>query len=104
MTHLYCGCLHFAQENNGKYPKELKEIVGGKFSEDTIKRLLATPGQQDGPAVIRYRPLPDDAEPSTEVMFYEVYDTWPEDGIAVCYGDGQCEIIKDQKKFEEMIK
>lgn len=104
MTLLHSGCIEYAKEHEGRFPNELSELVDGIFLERVIKLLLSAPGQQDGRAVIRYRPLPDDAEPSTEVMFYEVYDTWPEDGIVVCFGDGHCEIIKDQSRFEELIK
>jgi len=104
MTRLQWFCDRYAKEHGGKYPVKLADITGADIWEDTIKGLQAPWGQRDGPAVIRYRPLPHGAEPATEVMFYEIYDQWPEDGAVVCYADGNCEIISDNNRFEELIE
>ena len=79
-------------------------MSGRYIWEDTIKHLQAPWDQPDGPAVIKYRPLPQGVEPASEVMFYEIYDQWPEDGAVVCYADGNCEIITDRNSFEELIR
>jgi len=104
MTRLQWFCDRYAREHEGKYPAKLEDITGADIWEDTIKGLLAPWGQRDGPAVIKYRLLPQSAEPATEVMFYEIYDQWPEDGAVVCYADGNCEIITDRNRFEELIR
>ena len=104
MTHLHWGCINYAKKHEGRFPNELSELVDGIFSENVIKILLSAPGQQDGPAVIQYVPPRSDSDISTEIIFYELYDQWPDKGIVVCFGDGDCEIIKDQRIFEELIK
>jgi outer membrane lipoprotein-sorting protein len=104
MTHLHWLCEKYAKEHGGRYPGELRDLVGGIFSDETIKRLQAAPDQPGGPAVIRYRPPRANAEPSTEVILFEIYDRWPEDGVVACFGDGHCEIIPDQNRFEELIR
>ncbi|HUU17615.1 MAG TPA: hypothetical protein VMW72_10735 [Sedimentisphaerales bacterium] len=104
MTHLHWGCIHFAKEHEGKYPREIADLAGGKFSEEIIKRLQAAPNQPDGPTVIRYRPPHADADPSKEVILYELYDQWSNDGAVVCYANGDCEIITNQKRFEDLTR
>jgi len=55
MTHLYWLCEKYAKEHEGRYPGELKDLIGEKFSDEIIKRLQAAPDQPGGPAAIRYR-------------------------------------------------
>jgi len=104
MTRLQWFCDRYAKEHGGKYPVKLADITGADIWEDTIKRLQAPWSQPDGPPVIQYRPPHAEVELSSEVIFYELYEQWPDDGAVVCYGDGHCEIIKDQNRFEELIK
>ncbi len=104
MTHLHWLCEKYAKEHGGRYPGELKDLIGGRFSDEMIKRLQASPDQPEGPAVIRYRPLRADADLSTEVILFEIYGRWPEDGVVACFADGHCEIILEQNRFEELIK
>jgi len=104
MTHLHWLCEKYAKEQGGRYPEELKDLIGGRFSDEMIKRLQAAPDQPGGPAVIRYRPPRASADPSTEVILFEIYDQWPEDNAVVCYADGNCEIIPEQNRFDELIK
>jgi len=104
MTHLHWLCEKYAKEHGGRYPGELKDLIGGRFSDETIKRLQAAPDQPDGPAVIRYRPPRANADPATEVVFYEIYDQWSEDGVVACFADGHCERIGEQNRFEELIR
>jgi len=104
MSYLHWGCVHFSKEHDGEYPMELADLAGGEFSEDTIKLLQAAPGQPDGPAAIQYIPPRADTDTSTAVVFFEIYDEWPDDGIIACFADGHCEVVTDQNHFEELIK
>ena len=113
MTRLHWFCDRYAKEHGGAYPAKLDELVGSKvwkkvvgteFSEDIIRRLQAPVGKPDAPAVIRYRPARADAELSSEVVFCEIFDQWPDDGAVVCYADGNCEIIREQSRFKELTK
>ena len=104
MTRLQWFCDHYAQKHGDKYPTRLENLVGAEVSEDMIKHIQAPWGKPDEPAVIRYRPLPLNVELSAQVIFYEIFDQWPDDGAVVCYADGHCEIISEQDRFEELIK
>jgi outer membrane lipoprotein-sorting protein len=104
MAYLYGHYNNYAKKHQGQYPRELSDLVGEDVSNKAITRLQSAWGQRDGQQVIQYRPPHADAEPSTEVIFYEIYDQWPEDGVVVCYADGHCEIIPDQNLFEELIR
>ena len=104
IAYLYGHCNSYAKKHQGQYPRELSDIVGEDVSNKAITRLQSAWGQRDGRAVIQYHPPRADADPSTEVILYEIYDEWPEDGAVVCYADGNCEIIPDQNRFEELIR
>ena len=104
MAYLYGHCNNYAKKHLGQYPRELADLVGEDVSDEAIKRLQSAWGQRDGRQVIQYRAPRADAEPSAEVIFYEIYDQWPEDGVAACFADGHCELIVNQKSFEESIK
>ena len=104
MTHLHWLCDKYTKKHEGRYPGALEDLVGEEFSDETIKRLQAAPDKSEGPVVIRYRLPYTDANLATEVMFYEIFDQWPDDGAAVCFADGRCEIILDQNRFEELVK
>ncbi len=104
MTRLQWFCDRYAKQHEGKYPMNLEELVGTEVSEDVIRTLQAPWGQPDAPAVIRYRPPRAGAEPTSEVILHEKYDQWPDDGAVVCYADGNCEIIPEQNRLEELAK
>jgi len=104
MTRLQWFCDRYAKKHGGKYPMKLADITGADIWEDTIKRLQAPSDQPDGLPVIRYRSPQADTNPATEVMFYEIYEQWPDDGVVACFADGHCEIISDQNQLEELIR
>jgi hypothetical protein len=104
MAYLYRFCGQYAKEHVDRYPAKLADLVGVDVSEEAVTRLQSAWGQHDGREVIRYRPPRTNADPTTEVMFYEICDQWSDDGAVVCYVDGHCEIIVDRNRFEELIK
>lgn len=113
MTRLHWFCDRYAKEHGGKYPAKLEDIVGSEaweelvgtqVSEDIITSLQAPWGQPEAPAVIRYHAPRAEMELSSEVILYEIYDQWPDDGAVVCYADGHCELVGDQNRFEELIR
>ena len=105
MMSLHWACTRFAQENEGRFPPKLADLSRLEdFLEERIRQLQAAP---DGPIeslVIRYRQTHPDPDKKNEVVFYELFDQWPEMGAVVCFRDGNCEIITDQNQFEELIK
>jgi len=106
MKHLGLWCIIYADDNEGQFPEELADIVtSGTVTENALNKALAAPDDPDGPPVIQYR-KPDTAgkDRSAEVILYEIYDQWPEEGVVACFGDGHCELIVNQNLFEELIK
>ena len=105
-------CVIYANDNADQFPADLRELVTiGLVTDDELNKLLADPDNSDGPPIFRYR-KPNtvskegeiDKDWSTKVVLYEIYDRWPNAGIIVCFADGHCEIVTDQKHFEELIK
>ena len=79
--------------------------AGRLVTNEELNKLLADIDNPDGPHIFRYRKPNTAAQDwSDEVILYEIYDQWPEDGIIVCFADDHCEIVTDQKHFEELIK
>ncbi len=106
VKHLGLWCMVYASDNDGRFPDKLAELVkAGIITDEVLKRVLAAPDEPDGPPVIRYRkPNADAKDQPTEVILYEIYDRWPEGGVVACFGDGHCEIIPEQNRFEELKK
>lgn len=104
MRHLSLMCITYASNHEGQFPRELSDIPIESLSDEALRKILAAPNRPDGPAAIRYRQPLVDADRSKEVMLYEIYDKWPERGIAVCFADGHCEVIVDEKHFEELVR
>ena len=96
----------YADDNAGQISAELADIVtSGTVTENALNKALAAPDDSDGPCVIQYRkPNTVVKNRSTEVILYEIYGQWPEDGVVVCFADGHSELIVNQNRFEELIK
>ena len=107
IKHLGLWCVVYANDNEDQFPGELADLVTlGVITEEALNKTLAAPDDPDGPPVIRYR-KPNTAgndDWSTEVILYEIYDQWPQDGVVACFADGHCELIGDQNRFEELIR
>ncbi|MHC4556637.1 MAG: hypothetical protein ACYS80_04955 [Planctomycetota bacterium] len=105
MKYLGLWCLNYASDNNDQFPSELEDLVtAGAITDEVLRTILAAPDEPDGPPVIRYRLPRTGTNPSSEVILYEIYRQWSEDGVAVCFADGHSELIGDQNRFEELIK
>jgi len=106
IMHVGLWCWVYASDNDDQFPDDLADIVrAGVVTDEVLNRVLSSPDDPDGPPVIRYRkPNTDAKDRSIEVMLYEIYDQWPDDGAVVCFADGHSEIISDQNRFEELIK
>jgi outer membrane lipoprotein-sorting protein len=108
IKHLGLCCVYYANDNDGEFPTDLGDLVKPgviALSRDVLNRVAASTDNPDGPSVFRYRkPKTDAKDRSHEVMLYEIYDQWPDDGIVVCFADGHCEIISDQNRFQALIK
>jgi len=105
VKYLSLWCVIYANDNDGQFPSELADIAtAGIITNEVLNRVLAAPDDPDGPPVIRYRPPRAGANPSSEVMLYEIYGQWPEDGVVAGFADGHCELIVNQNRFEELIK
>ena len=99
-------CVVYANDNENQFPGELADLVAfGVVTEDALNKALASPDDPDGLPVFQYRkPNTAGKDWSNEVIMYEMYDQWPQDGVIACFGDGHSELIVDQNRFEEIIK
>lgn len=105
VKYLGLWCVIYANDNDGQFPSELADIAtAGIITNEVLNRVLAAPDDPDGPPVIRYRPPRAGANPSSEVILYEIYGQWPEDGVVACFADGHCELIVNQNRFEQLIR
>ena len=106
MGSLLRACVMYQAQHNDQYPKELADLVtAGFYTEEALKRILAAPDNPDGPPIIRYRKPRVDAD-EDEIVLYEVYDQWPDDGLVVGYVNSSVSMFgpDDQQRFEELIK
>lgn len=106
VKYLGLWCVVHANDNEDQFPNDLNDLVTlGVITEDRLNKTLASPNDLDGPPIIQYRkPNTAGRDWSKEVILYEMYDQWPEDGIVVGFADGHSEIIQDLNRFQELIK
>jgi outer membrane lipoprotein-sorting protein len=105
VKYLGLWCVVYADDNNDKFPDDLADIVrAGIVTNEVLNKVLASPDDPDGLPVIRYRKPDKDAERTTEVILFEIFEQWPEDGAVVCFADGHCELIGKQNRFQELIR
>jgi hypothetical protein len=106
VKYLGLWCLVYADNNNDQFPGELSDLVtAGIITGEVLNKVLAAPDDPNGPPVIRYRkPNIVGKDWSTEVILYEIYDQWPDDGVVACFADCHCELIGEQNRFEELIR
>ncbi|UCD49365.1 MAG: hypothetical protein JSW27_17755 [Phycisphaerales bacterium] len=99
-------CVIYANDNDDRFPDELADLVrAGVTTEEVLNRVLAAPDDPNGPPAILYRkPNTVGRDWGTEVILYEVYDQWPDDGVVACFADGHCERIVGQGRFEALIR
>lgn len=107
IKYLGAWCVIYANEKADQFPDELADIVTlGVIAEEALNKVAAALDDPNGPPAIQYRKPNTDTNRdwSTEVIVYEIYDQWPQDGVVAYFADQHCELIADQKRFEEMIK
>ena len=106
IKYLGLWCVIYANDNDDQFPDDLGDLVRlGVITEEVLNRVAASPDDPSGPPVFRCRKRNTDTKDwATEIILYEIYDQWPEDGIVTCFADGHCELIADQNRFEELIK
>ncbi len=106
VKYLGLWCVVYAGNNDNQFPDDLADIVrAGIVTNEVLNKVLAAPDDPNGPPVIRYRkPNIVGKDRSTEVILYEIYDQWPEDGVVACFADGHCELIGKQNRFKELIR
>ena len=104
--HMLAMCMVYASKHDDRFPSELADLVtAGIMTDEVLRNVLAAPDHPGGPPVIRYRrPDTDAPDRSNEVILYEIYEQWPDDGAVAGYADGHCGLIRDQNRFEESIR
>lgn len=84
-------------EKNGEWPADLNELVAAGLLEPAA---TGPPGAQR----YVYKKPPKHRIKVTEfLMLYKTSGRW--DGhVVVAYGDGHVDVIRDQQRFEELVK
>lgn len=105
VMHLSLRCWGYANKHDYQFPSKLADLVKADIiTKEVLNRMLAAPDDPDGPPIIEYCKPNTDADQSTELILFEIYDQWPEDGVVVCFADGHSELVADQNRFEELMK
>jgi len=99
ITFLQSQCDRYARQHQGLYPSELTDLVAAELLNDKVFKNLLSGSENP----VYCAPDPQ-ADPSTEVIWYEAFDQWPNDGILVYFLDKHLDIITEQQRFEELIK
>jgi outer membrane lipoprotein-sorting protein len=108
MRTLIMKCIEYANDHNGEWPADLKELTqadgDAKVNEKALKALLAAPEQSDGPAVIVYRKPPKDPKDTgTTIVLYEKPEVRSDKKVAVGLMDGHGEVMTEEY-FAELMK
>jgi hypothetical protein len=106
VMHLGLWCWVYANGHEDQFPETVADLVtAGVTTDAVLGKVLAGVDDPNGPPAIRYRkPNLEGTDRGREVIFYEIYEAWPEDGVVACFADGHSELIGDQKRFEALIR
>ncbi len=100
-----CYYYHSSEKHGaGRFPSELEDLTDFGVRPEVLRAILAAPDDPDGPPVIRYRQPDPDVDWSAQIMLYEAFDEWPEEGVVVGIADCHAEVIDDPQRFEEMMQ
>jgi len=106
VMHLGLWCWVYANHHEDQFPDTPADLVtGGVTTDAVLSKVLAAPDDPNGPPAIRYRkPNMEGTDRGREVIFYEIHEGWPADGVVACFADGHSELIGDQKRFEALMR
>lgn len=109
LVHLNKIAYTYSVSHDNQYPAQLSDLTPKYLTAQALKTLLAPHGQPDAPPLFRYIPIknisdiPNNKWGTTPVI-YEIYDTWPREGIYVNFLDGHAALITDQALFESWLE
>jgi hypothetical protein len=104
MRHLDMAIVMWANDHNGAYPTDLKQLIGPDMSEKKLKTMLAADGQSDGPAVIQYRvPNAKPKDYDSEIVLYEVESSREDKKVCAAFLDGHAQVMSEEE-FNDAMK
>ena len=104
MRNLAMACIVYADEHKGRYPAELKDLIGSDgMTAEKLAKLIASPDKLNGPPAIVYRKPPAGKYDGNAIILYEAPEQRRDGKVAAAMLDGHAQILS-QKEFDEMMK
>jgi hypothetical protein len=99
------GLISYAGDHKGIFPDNFQQLIDGGYSGSQTFRDPRRPDLDVGYVYCKPAATYDKvSKPSTHILAYEKFDTWPDGGISVCFADGHSEQIADQQSFERLLE
>lgn len=100
------GMHVYASEHDGQLPPDLQTLVDARLMGSRAG--LSSPrASAPQPISYEYRPPARTLEGLTDpqaVVAFEKFDTWPELGVPVLFGDLHVEVIQSQEQFQRLLR
>jgi outer membrane lipoprotein-sorting protein len=101
---LHMALLLWSNDHDGKFPTDLKELVGAHdMTEQKLAKLVASPDRPNAPAAIVYRPPRAGKDWGTEIVLYESPQQRRDGNVVAGMMDGHAEVTT-QARFDELMK
>jgi prepilin-type processing-associated H-X9-DG protein len=100
MRQILMGCVMYANDNNGKWPDDLKGIA--KYVPNPV--VMKNPHHPDlNPAFIYLKPKNiRGGNPGQMMVLYESHKNFG-DGINIGFADGHVEYVQSKQRFDELL-
>lgn len=95
---LLLKCWVVACKNNYQYPQTLAELESTGLSKQALQRILS-----DNGSTIKYVKPDFQGEKSPQIVIYEEFEQWPENGVVVGFTDGHVELVATEQAFNDLI-
>jgi hypothetical protein len=89
-------CWKYAMEHDQAFPPQLTDL---DLPDHILQNLLTI----DGGGRLEYVRPKMGGDLARTVVLFEAYETWPEQGIVVGFGDGHAELISNEEKFKQLL-
>jgi len=96
------ACIMY-NDDKKKWPEKLTDL--GSYINNM--KTLQSPRHPERPVGFEYLMPGKNSEKypvSEHLVIYEIYTTWPEDGLTLGFLDGHSEITRNRERFEKLLK
>lgn len=100
-TRIVTACIRFEKEHGGQWPESLEQLAPYGIDAQALVN-PRQPDSVDGWVYVRPR-VPLNKLPPHAVLVHEAFSSWG-DGVNVGFADGHVEFVKDQSKFNQLLR